>query len=331
MQTPPVRILSDRQMMGLIEWSVALEASHTAFRHFSAGLARSPNRLRLMLHEGRRFAVMPGADLESGALGAKLVGYYPDNPRHGLARVTGAYMLFDPVTGLPLALMEGALLTNLRTAAGAVVAARALAPRGWRRLGIIGSGGLATMSAQAFLATDTPAQIRLYSRTAANLGRLAKDLQAQSGAEIKACRTPEEVVQGADVIICCTDTQAPVFDGAALKGGELVISLGANTPSTRELDLTTMLAGRIFADSRFAVLAECGEIIIPHKEDKLPADPLSAEVGEVLNGTRPGRQDANETLVFLSTGLAVQDALTAQAIYARALREGVGSTAPLFE
>lgn len=331
MLTPPVRILSNRHMMSLIDWPAFLEASHTAFRHFSAGLSNSPNRLRLMLRDGRRFAVMPGADPESGALGAKLIGYYPDNPRHGFARVTGAYMLFDPVTGLPLALMEGALLTNLRTAAGAVVAARVLAPQGWRRLGIIGSGGLASMSAQAFLATDTPAQICLYSRTVANLGRFAADLHAWSGAKITACRTPEEVVQGADVIVCGTDTQVPVFDGTALQGGGLVISLGANTPGTRELDLATMLAGRIFVDSRTAVLAECGEVIIPQKQGKLPADPLSAELGEVLNGARLGRLEASEALVFLSTGLAVQDALTAQVIYARAVQQGIGTVAPLFE
>jgi len=83
-----VLILSDREMKRLIDWPETRQATETAYRHFSAGLADSPNRMRLMLREGSRFAAMPGADLETGALGAKLAGYYPDNPSRGLARVS---------------------------------------------------------------------------------------------------------------------------------------------------------------------------------------------------------------------------------------------------
>jgi ornithine cyclodeaminase len=325
-----VLILSDREMKRLIDWSETRQATETAYRHFSAGLANSPNRMRLMLREGSRFAAMPGADLETGALGAKLVGYYPDNPSRGLARVSAAYVLVDPVSGVVLSLMEGAFLTNIRTAVAAVVAAGALARRGWRRLGVIGSGALATNSAKAFLATERPEQIRLYSRTAANLARFAADLAGHAGVEIVACASPEDVVRGADVIVCATDTHTPVFDGAALESSQLVVSLGANTPATRELDLLTMKRGRFFVDSRLAVLAECGEVILPQKEGTLPADPVYAELGEVLNGTRPGRVDDTETLIFKSTGLAVQDALTAQLMYHRAVEQGVGVSVSLF-
>lgn len=334
-----ILILSDGEMARMVDWPSTFEATRTACRHFSAGLAHSPNRLRIPLAEGRRFAVMPGADLGAGALGAKLVGYYPDNPARGLARVTGIYTLFDPLTGLPLSLMEGAYLTNLRTAAVAVVAAEVLARSGWRRLGVIGSGGLGTMTAEAFL-TAPPAEIRLFSRTAANLDRLIRVLEGRL-ANLQAsrhdtptiirCDTPEDVAANSDVLVCATDTKTPLFDGAVLTQGQLVISLGANTPTTRELDLPTMRAGRVIADSRSAVLAECGEILIPQREGQLPADPVFAELGELLNGAKMGRQSDAETLVFLSTGLAVQDVLTAQQIYHRALAHGIGTRAALFD
>ncbi|MFM9888835.1 MAG: ornithine cyclodeaminase family protein, partial [Burkholderiales bacterium] len=332
-----ILILSDGEMARLIDWPSAFEATKAACRRFSAGVAHSPNRLRIPLEEGRRFAVMPSADLGAGARGAKLIGYYPDNPARGLARVTGIYTLFDPVTGLLLALMEGAYLTNVRTAAGAVVAAEVLARSGWRRLGVIGSGGLGTMAAEAFLAAR-PAEIRLFSRTAVNLDRLIRVLEGQLASRpggdiprIIRCDTPEDVAGNSDVLVCATDTKTPVFDGTVLTQGQLVISLGANTPTTRELDLPTMRVGRVIADSRSAVLAECGEILIPQRECQLPADPVFGELGEILNGTKMGRQSDSETLVFLSTGLAVQDVLTAQQIYHRALAQGIGTRAALFD
>lgn len=324
-------ILSDRQMQGLIDWPEALRASETAYRHYSAGLAHSPNRTRLPLREGSRFAVMPAADLDAAALGVKLVGYYPNNPARDLPRVTGSYVLIDPITGLPQAMMDGAYLTNLRTAAGAIVAARTLGPRGWRHLGIIGSGALATMSARGFLAGQPPESIALYSRTPGNLTRFAESLAGHAGTRIRACATPEEVVGDAEVVLCATDTHAPVFDGNALHGGQLVISIGANTPTTRELDTRTIVAGRIFCDSRSAVSAECGEIIIAQQEGRLPTAPDLTELGAVLNNAAAGPRDSGETRVFLSTGLAVQDALTAQVIVERARAKQVGSLVSLIE
>lgn len=329
--THSILILSDRQMQGLIEWPDALRASETAYRHYSAGLANSPNRTRLPLRDGRRFAVMPAADHDANALGVKLVGYYPDNPALGLPRVTGSYVLIDPVTGLPLALMDGTYLTNLRTAAGAIVAARTLGRVGWKRLGIIGSGALATMSAQGFLATDPPASIALYSRTHAHAERLAGSLAAQTSAAVRAYATPEDVVRESDVILCATDTHTPLFDGGTLRSGQLAISIGANTPTTRELDTQTMTAGRIFCDSRSAVSAECGEVIIAQQEGRLPADPSLTELGAVLNGASPGRHHDHEMLVFLSTGLAVQDVLTARVIVERARQDGAGSAVKLLD
>lgn len=331
MSTNSILILTDRQMRGLIAWPDALRASEAAYCHYSAGRANSPNRTRLALRDGRRFAVMPAVDLDADALGVKLVGYYPDNPAQGLPRVTGSYVLIDPNTGLPLALMDGAYLTNLRTAAGGVVAARTLARPGWRRLGIIGSGALATMSAQAFLAADAPASIALYSRTPAHLARFAESLARDTTAQVHACTTPEELVRASEVILCATDTHAPLFDGAALHDGQLVISIGANTPTTRELDARTMTAGEIFCDSRSAVSTECGEIIIAQQEGRLPATPALTELGAVLNGASPGRRTDSETLVFLSTGLAVQDALTARMIVDRARQLQVGSSVRLID
>lgn len=326
-----VLILSDRQMQGLVEWPDALRASEDAYRHYSAGLANSPNRTRMPLRDGRRFAVMPAVDHGTNGLGVKLVGYYPDNPSQGLPRVTGSYVLIDPTTGLPLAMMDGAYLTNLRTAAGAIVAARTLGRPGWKRLGIIGSGALAAMSAQGFLAEGPPATIALYSRTPANLSRFVDSLSGRASTRVSACTTPEDVVRESEVILCATDTLTPLFDGSALSEGQLVISIGANTPATRELDTQTMLAGRIFCDSRSAVSAECGEIIIAQHEGRLPASPELIEIGVVLNSANRGRQSDAETLVFLSTGLAVQDVLTAQVIVERAREKQVGSAVRLIE
>jgi len=336
MTSPQTVVLSDRQVDSVCDWIEAFSASRDAFVRYSAGAAQSPNRLRLPLADGRRFALMPSIDLERNALGVKLVGYYPDNPSRGFSRVTGVYTLFDPETGVIRALIEGSSLTNLRTAAGAVVAARALARRGWRRLGIIGSGGLAAASARAFAAQDPPEAIHLFSRTAANAERLAGSLREMLRARAPDCvvcvrDSPEALVRDCDIVVCGTDTRVPVFDGGALQSGQLVISLGANTPTTRELDARTMTAGRLFVDSRSAVLAECGEIALARHEGCFAQDPDLTEIGEVLAGLRPGRVDDRETLVFLSTGLAIQDALTATGLLRSARARGIGTAVSMIE
>lgn len=331
-----VVVLSGRQIERICDWKLAFEASADAFLRYSTADVQSPNRMRLQLGDGRRFALMPSVDPGRGALGVKLVGYYPDNPAHGLARVTGVYALFDPQTGTIGALMEGGTLTNLRTAAGAVVAARALARPGWRRLGVIGSGGLACASARAFVADGPPESVTVHSRTPANAARLVDTLRSELSAKglptvVRVADSVDALVRDSDVIVCGTDTKVPVFDGRALRCGQLVISLGANTPATRELDSETMVAGRVFVDSRSAVLSECGEIAIARAEGRLGDEPELTELGAVLAGTRPGRLNDDETLVFLSTGLALQDSLTAIGLMRRALDGGVGTTADLLE
>jgi ornithine cyclodeaminase/alanine dehydrogenase len=305
-----------------------LEATRLAYKEFSAGSTLSPLRTRLHLHNGGRYAVMPA--YAASALGTKIVGYFPDNPDYQLPRTLGVYVLNDPKTGLPLAIMDATFITSVRTAGGGIVATQALACPGWRCLGVIGSGSLAKMSVLGFAESASIDEIHIFSRTKVNKDKFASFLQQRLQMKISVADSPDQVVKKSDVIVCATDTHQPVFDGNDLREGQMVVSIGANTPTTRELDLSTIQAGKLVVDSRASVTAECGELLIPMNEGLLNDNPIYAEIGEILAETIQGREAPEETIIFKATGIGVQDVIFADLVYKEALRLGIGQKGILF-
>ncbi len=228
-------------------------------------------------------------------MGAKLVTAYPNNAAAGLPTHLGLIALFRTNTGEPLAILDGRLITEMRTAAVSAVAARLLASPNARKLAILGSGVQARAHAKALKLVRTFDDIRIWGRVPEHARQCAAEMDGVA-------MSAEDAVRGADVVVTVTHSAEPVLRGSWLTPGVLVIAVGAVGPTRRELDSDTM-QGAVLVDSREAALKESGDVL-------LAGATIYAELGEILAGVKP-KPDAAIT-AFKSLGLAVEDIAAAR-------------------
>jgi thiomorpholine-carboxylate dehydrogenase len=257
-----------------------------------------PVRTMLTVEEGQRFlAVMPAVMREG--MGAKLVCFYPKNAGSEWPTHLATIMLFDTESGRPLAVLDGRLITEMRTAAVSAAVTRRLAPGGARVLALLGSGVQARAHLEALRQVCRFDEVRVWSRSPAH---------AQAFAARHAVRAmdAEDAVRGADVIVTATSSREPVLRGAWLKAGAHVNAVGACLPTWRELDDEALNRSTLIVDSREAALRESGDVILSGAR-------IFAEAGEVFAGAKLPSREA--TTVFKSLGLAVEDIAAARLVY----------------
>src|SRR5438874_6380422 len=263
---------------------------------FSAGRVTQPVRSGITVEpSGGFFFMMPAL---SEGLGVKIVTFYPTNADRGIPTHMATIFLVNPETGEPLAVMDGRLITEMRTAAVSAVATKLLAAPDAKVLAILGSGVQARSHVEALRLVRRFEEIRVWSPTKAHAEQFAKQIGAKA-------MSAEDVVRGADVVVIATSSKTPVLCGTWLKGGCHVNAVGACRPDWRELDDEAM-ANVVFVDSREAAVKESGDVILSGTE-------IYAELGKALAGKVPSR--ANETTVFKSLGMAVEDIAAALLVY----------------
>ena len=291
-------ILDEPAVRELLDMHALIPAMEQALQQLSAGAVVQPLRafFPVPAHEGF-FVCMPAA---AGAqLGAKLVTLYPNN--QGMPTHHAVVMLFRAETGEPLAVMDGRLITEMRTAAVSAAATRALARPESSVLAILGSGVQAQSHLQALRLVRPLREVRVWSpHRAADFARRFN---------VSLARSPREAVRGADVVVVATSAQTPVLHGAWLAPGTHVNAVGAPRPNWRELDDDVVCKARLFVESREAASRESGDVIA--------AGSIEAEIGEVIAGSRPGRTSADEITLFKSVGVAIEDLASAHLVYAR--------------
>ena len=277
-----------------------IPAMARALADFSAGHVVQPVRQMFQVSgQPGFFAAMPASTLT--ALGAKLVTFYPDNrsaPTHH-----ALIQLFHPETGAPLVTMDGRLITEMRTAAVSAVATRHLARADAAVLAILGAGVQAGSHLEALRLVRGFRDVRVWSP------RRAEEFGRQHG--VRAARSAEEAVRGADVVVVATSSRTPVLRGEWLGAGAHVNAVGACRPDWRELDDALVDNARVFVDSREAATREAGDVIAARE--------IAAEIGEVVAGTSAGRRSESEITVFKSVGLAVEDVVAAEIVYRKSL------------
>ena len=262
------------------------------------------------------YVLMPCAVGPSRVLGAKVASIFNGNTARGLPAISGLYLLAEYDTGRPLAVMDAAYMTAVRTAATTAVATRALARRDAGSIGIFGTGTQAEFHVRA-LAHLLPGLPQRVFGTAPDKAERFAERMATIAARIDPARSAGEAA-GCDIVVVATSASSPVFDGKALRPGAHVNSVGTHAPKAREIDTETVARSRVIGDSREAVFAEDGDILIPIEEGRIGREHVVAELGEVLNGKKKGRTSPDEITLFKSNGVAFQDAVTAKLAYDRA-------------
>lgn len=292
--------LDEAGVRAALDWDSLIATMRTALAEFSQGRVLQPVRTMLTIEEGQRYlGIMPA--VAERAMGLKLVSFYPRNAGTDVPTHMAMILLFRPETGEPLAVMDGRLITEMRTAAVSAAATDRLAAPDSRVLALLGSGVQAAAHLEALGRVRRFEEVRVWSRTPEHARRFAERHGATA-------TDAEAAVRGADVVVTATASLQPVLRGAWLKPGAHVNAVGAPRPTWRELDDAAM-ANVLVVDSREAVLKESGDVI-------LSGAPIHAELGELLAGLRDA--PAGETTVFKSVGLAVEDLAAAQLVYERA-------------
>jgi thiomorpholine-carboxylate dehydrogenase len=237
--------------------------------------------------------------LTPDGLGLKAVTFYPSNVERGIPTHMATIFLVDPQTGTPLAIMDGRLITEMRTAAVSAAATKLLASPDAKVLAILGSGVQARSHVEALRLVRQFEEIRVWSPTLEHAKRFAQEIGATA-------MSAEEAVRDADVIVTVTSSKTPVLNGDWLKPGCHVNAIGACRPDWRELDDQAIQKNLVFVDSRQGAMRESGDVILSGAK-------IYAELGEALAGKVPAR--ANETTVFKSLGMAVEDIAAATLVY----------------
>ncbi|HEX3234022.1 MAG TPA: NAD(P)-binding domain-containing protein [Gemmatimonadales bacterium] len=293
-------ILAEEDVRRHLRMEELIPAVARALADLSGGQVVQPVRTMLpVVDHGGFFAVMPAY---AGALGAKLVTFYPAN--QGMPTHHALVLLFRPETGEPLAILDGRLITEMRTAAASAVASQYLARHDAAVLAILGSGVQARSHLEALRLVRGFREVRVWSPRSA--GAFARRFG------VRPAGSAEEAVRGADVIVVATTSRTPVMRGEWLSPGTHLNAVGAVRPDWRELDDETVRRARLYVDSREAATREAGDVIA--------AGEVYAEIGEVVAGTRPGRQSADEVTLFKSVGVAVEDVVAADLVYRGATR-----------
>jgi len=317
-----IRILSADDVRAALPMPKAIEAMRSAFGQFAAGQATMPPRAQVATEQGLTL-LMPAYLHQSRDLGVKIVSIYEHNPSQNLPIVTATVLVLDPQTGLPKAFMDGSSLTGIRTGAGGGLAADLLARPEASIVGLFGAGVQARAQLQAVMAVRPITQVNLISRTEASAQRLAAEIATWPNAPaVTLAATPRQAVEGADIVIGATTSKSPLFDGNDLKPGTHVTGVGSFTPDAQEIDAVTVARARIVVDSREMCLIEAGDLIIPKAT-------IDAELGEIVNGLKPGRQTNDQITFFKSVGVAVQDAAAAAAVLAEAEAQDLGQMVTL--
>ena len=317
-------IIGAADVRELLPMAECIEVMDQAMRAFSAGHVEVPARTIAPLEGGADFFIlMPGELRASGTYGAKIVSLHPGNPALGLPAVQGFVTLFDHTSGAPVALVDGAALTAIRTAAASALATRALAREDASSHGIFGTGVQAASHLQAIGLVRPVERVLVWGRDHHKAQAFAAGHSAVDGPEVTAVENPESAA-ACQILSVVTNSPVPVLKGGWLRPGTHVNLVGAHEAEHREADSEAVARSAIYVDSLAGALTEAGDILIPMSEGAIGRKAITGEIGEMVLGSAPGRKTRDQITLYKSLGTVAQDLFATAHVLDRARASGKG-------
>lgn len=319
-------LLTEEHVRSVLPMTDLVAAMESALARFSSGDVQQPVRTVLMVGAQKAWwGLMPAYVAQPPVMGAKLVTVFNSNLDRGLHSHLATIVLLDPDTGALQALMDGRYITEARTAAVSAVSARHLARPDASVLAIIGTGVQARSHLEAFSEVRSLREVRVWSPKSPSRERFIAEMSPLARAPLRAARSAEDAVRGADLIVLVTASPTPVLEVSWISPGSHIVSVGACRPDQREMPPELTARGRLFVDSRAGALAESGDVVMGMAEGRFGPDHIAGELGAVVLGRVEGRQSPDQITIFKSLGMAVEDIAAADLAYRRAREAGVGS------
>jgi ornithine cyclodeaminase/alanine dehydrogenase-like protein (mu-crystallin family) len=312
--TPP--FIGKEQVATLLPMQECIGVMESTFRALAKGECLQPLRSIMWLPDKTGLlGMMPGYAAGPGVMGIKLITVFHANKDSGYPSHQGIVALFDAKYGQPLMLFDATEITAIRTAAVSALATRLLSRENSERLAIIGAGEQAQRHVESIMLVRKIKEITIWNRNEANAEGLAKKISAGRSIDLKVTKTTQQAAEDADIICTVTASRQPLVMGKWISKGSHINAVGSSTPFSRELDTTAIVRGRLFTDRYESIFKEAGDFLIPKEEGIITDDHVKAELGEVLSGTKKGRESDEQITIFKSLGLAVEDIYSAWHIY----------------
>lgn len=322
-----ILMLSGEDVRALLAMDACIDAIEACLRALAQDAAVQPLRsvLRLPGSAGV-LGLMPAVLEQPPVAGAKLITVFGDNAARGLDSHQGTVQLFAIDDGRPLAILDAASITAIRTAAASAVATRALARQDADCLAILGTGVQAASHLDAICAVRPIRTVRVWGKTPEHAERFASEHTARTGLEVEARPTARAAVEDAAVVCTVTAAREPVLAGAWLAPGCHINAVGACTPQARELDAAAVARARVFTDRRQSAECEAGDLILARRDGAIGDDHLRGELADVLLDRLEGRTTAHDITLFESLGIGIFDLAAGHLVYRRARAAGRGIT-----
>ncbi len=328
-----VLLLTEKEIESLLSMNEAMEAVEKAFREKGLGYAQMPPKPYLIYtkHNGDLRAMPSYLErLEISAV--KVVNAHPDNPaKFGLPTVMATIVLVDPRNGAPLAIMSGTWITAMRTGAAGGIAAKYLARKDSEVVGLVGAGTQARTQLAALLELyGKLKEVRVWSRTESTRETYVSEMRATYGKQTRfvAVEHAEDAVDGVDILVTTTPSRSPIVYDEWISDGMHITCIGADAAGKEELDPAILRRAKIVVDD-WEQGSHSGEINVPLSEGIITKEDIWGDICEIAAGLKEGRTVRDEITVFTSTGLAVQDAVTAKLVYDKAVSGGIGQSIEL--
>lgn len=322
-----VRLLTEKEIRGLIDWGEAVEAVEKSLASFSSGKVISPDVVNLDLprFQGEvhlKSAYIPGEEFYV----IKVASGFYQNPAQGLPVGNGLMLLFEAKTGRPHGILfDNGYLTEMRTGAAGAVAAKHLAKNKISIAGLIGAGAQARFQLRALMEVRKPAEIRVWSREPAHALAFIEEMKPACPAEYIAVGSPAEAVGGADLVVTTTPSRAPLVKASWLKKGVHITAVGSDGPEKQELEPEVLAAADLIYCDSVKQCLRLGEVHHALEKKAITRGKISGELGEIILGKKPGRFGDEQITVADLTGLGAEDAAAAAVVYRKALSSGAGT------
>jgi len=316
-------LLGRRSVAKLVSIKDAIHAVEDVFRQQGLNKTQMPPKIYLHLEKyAGDFRAMPAYAEKLNKCVLKWVNVHPNNRKLGLPTVMAIIILSNPKNGFPLCIMDGTLITNLRTGAAGAVAAKYLARKDSKIVGMVGCGEQAKTQALGLRLNFNLKEIKLWSKD----DSCAKSFMGKmrSGKEkITVCKNIEDCVRGSDIVVTTTPSRKPIVKYSWLKQGCHINAIGADSKGKEELEPLILKKAKVVVDN-FTQASHSGEINVPFSKGLITRNDVYAELGSIICAKKKGRMNESEITVFDSTGLAIQDLAVANMVYNSALKKKIG-------
>lgn len=324
MKENKILVLSGNELKNVLTMKGCIDAMREAFGALSKGEVDVPLRTGIeMVPDDGVALFMPVYLPNLMRVGVKTVTINKDNPDKGLPLIHAMVMVFDSSTGAPLALMDGEVITAMRTGAVSGLATTLLARGDARVAAITGTGAQGETQLEGVCTARDIDKAYVFDlqieRAEAFAAKMTKKLDIEVVAAIS-----QDTISEADIICTSTSSNRPVFDDAKIKRGVHINGVGSYRPDMAEIPPQTIQRAKVIVDQKQGCLAEAGDLIQPIQQGLITDDHIHGELGDVVTGIVPGRENEDEITVFKSVGVAVQDLVTADLALEMAKKSGLG-------